>query len=112
MLVTFKTGEEALTFYGASNLYFADLHWNPALEDKLIDRVCGFKQNKNVRVYRVVSDDTIEQQIMNLHEKKRELGRNLLAGVKGSKVSAEGFKLSVSEMEALINNQMRDRDRY
>ena len=73
-----------------------DPWWNPAAEDQASDRAHRIGQDKPVTVVRLVSRDTIEETVLALHEKKRDLADQLLAG---ANVSGQ---LSTDELYALI----------
>jgi SNF2 family DNA or RNA helicase len=47
-----------------------DIWWNPAVEEQAIDRVHRIGQRLPVHVTRLMIDDTIEQNINKLQEKK------------------------------------------
>jgi len=55
-----------------------DPWWNPAVEDQASDRAHRIGQKKVVTVYRLVAADTIEDKILQLKEKKRELVASVL----------------------------------
>ena len=57
-----------------------DPWWNPAVEDQASDRAHRIGQTRPVTIYRLVARDTIEDQILALHHRKRELAASLLEG--------------------------------
>jgi SNF2 family DNA or RNA helicase len=57
-----------------------DPWWNPAVEDQATDRAHRIGQERPVTVYRLVSEGTIEEQILQLHADKRELVAGVLDG--------------------------------
>ena len=57
-----------------------DPWWNPVVEDQAPDRAHRLGQERPVTVYRLVMKGTIEQQIVDLHKRKRDLADSLLAG--------------------------------
>jgi SNF2 family DNA or RNA helicase len=50
-----------------------DPWWNPAAEAQAIDRTHRIGQTRPVTVYRLVSQGTIEEKVVALQERKREL---------------------------------------
>ncbi|MFP4580311.1 MAG: hypothetical protein ACLFQ6_06250, partial [Candidatus Sumerlaeia bacterium] len=52
--------------------------WNPAVEAQAIDRTHRIGQDKTVVAYRLVAQDTIEERILELQEKKRGLVEHVL----------------------------------
>nr|WP_222612447.1 DEAD/DEAH box helicase [Undibacterium flavidum] len=57
-----------------------DPWWNPAVEDQASDRAHRMCQQRPVTIYRLVTQDTIEEKILALHAEKRELADSLLDG--------------------------------
>jgi SNF2 family DNA or RNA helicase len=74
-----------------------DPWWNPAVEDQASDRSHRIGQKRPVTVYRLISQNTIEEKIVRLHSKKRDLADSLLEG------TARSAKLSSKELVELIN---------
>lgn len=79
-LISIKAGGTELKLTAASYVVHLDLWWTPAVEDQATDRAHRIGQTQAVTVYRFVSEDTVEEQILDLHERKRELVEGLLAG--------------------------------
>jgi superfamily II DNA or RNA helicase len=95
-LISLKAGGFGLNLTAADYVIHLDPWWNPAVESQATDRAHRIGQERRVTVYRLITKQTIEEQIVLLHEKKKNLARSLLDG--GS--SAE--KLSVDELVKLI----------
>ena len=79
-LISLKAGGTGLTLTAADYVVHLDPWWNPAVEDQASDRAHRLGQTKPVTVYRLISEGTVEQQILSLHAQKRELVDDLLAG--------------------------------
>lgn len=73
-----------------------DPWWNPAVEDQASDRAHRIGQQHPVTVYRFVARSTIEEKIVKLHQKKRDLADSLLDG------SDMSGKISANELLRLI----------
>ena len=69
-LISLKAGGTGLNLTAADTVIIYDPWWNPAVESQAIDRAHRIGQSKNVNVYRLVTEDSIEQKIMQLKEKK------------------------------------------
>ena len=65
-----------------------DPWWNPAAEAQAVDRAHRLGQKRFVNVYRLVAADTIEQRVLELQEKKRDLIGAVLSGQENRDVSA------------------------
>ena len=72
-LISLKAGGFGLTLTEADYVFILDPWWNPAAETQAIDRTHRIGQDKPVNVYRLVSADTIEQKVVALQQRKRDL---------------------------------------
>jgi superfamily II DNA or RNA helicase len=95
-LLSLKAGGLGLNLTAADYVIHMDPWWNPAVEDQASDRAHRIGQEKPVTVYRLVAAGTIEEKIVRLHQDKRELADNLLAG------SDQSAILDMDEMMRLI----------
>ncbi|CAG8659204.1 26364_t:CDS:10, partial [Racocetra persica] len=78
MLVSLKAGGVGLNLTKANRVIMLDCWWNPAVEDQAIDRVHRIGQCKQVIIKRLTIKDTIEDRILILQDKKRELAAGAL----------------------------------
>ncbi len=97
-LISLKAGGFGINLTAADYVIHMDPWWNPAVEDQASDRAHRIGQQKPVTVYRLVTQHTIEEKIIQLHHKKRDLAESLLDG------SDMTGKMSASELMALIQN--------
>jgi SNF2 family DNA or RNA helicase len=97
-LISLKAGGTGLNLTAADYVIHLDPWWNPAVEDQATDRAHRIGQTRPVTVYRLVSQATIEETIVRLHEQKRELVAGILDGM-----DAAG-RLSADELLALIRS--------
>ena len=72
-LISLKAGGTGLNLAAADTVIIYDPWWNPAVEDQAIDRAHRIGQRKTVSVYRLVTENSIEQKIMTLKEKKNRI---------------------------------------
>ena len=72
-LISLKAGGFGLTLTEADYVFVVDPWWNPAAEAQAIDRTHRIGQTSPVNVYRLVSADTIEEKVVALQERKRDL---------------------------------------
>ena len=99
-LISLKAGGTGLNLTAADYVIHIDPWWNPAVEDQASDRAHRIGQTRPVTIYRLVTKETIEERIMNLHGKKRDLADSLLAeGEIAASVSAE-------DMMALLKDEI------
>ena len=73
MLISLKAGNAGLNLTAASQVIILDPFWNPYIEEQAIDRAHRIGQLKPVRVHRILVPDTVEDRILALQEKKRDL---------------------------------------
>ena len=98
-LISLKAGGLGLNLTAADFVIHLDPWWNPAVEDQASDRAHRIGQNRPVTVYRLVTEHTIEEKIIQLHNTKRDLADSLLEG------SDRSAKLSMDELLALIREE-------
>ena len=97
-LISLKAGGTGLNLTAADYVIHMDPWWNPAVEDQASDRAYRMGQTRPVTVYRLVTEDTLEHKIVELHESKRDLADSLLQGTEMS------GKLSADELVSLISS--------
>ena len=96
-LISLKAGGSGLNLTAADTVIHFDPWWNPAVEDQATDRAHRIGQTKVVTTYRLLAKGTIEEKILELGGKKRELvGAVLSEDAGGTK------KLTKSDLEELF----------
>jgi SNF2 family DNA or RNA helicase len=79
-LISLKAGGVGLNLTSADYVFLLDPWWNPAVERQAIDRTHRIGQTRPVTAYRMVARDTVEEKVLALQEKKRELASALFEG--------------------------------
>ncbi len=77
-LISLKAGGLGLNLTAAEYVYLLDPWWNPAVEAQAIDRSHRIGQTQNVFAYRLICRDTVEEKILDLQQKKRDLADAIL----------------------------------
>jgi SNF2 family DNA or RNA helicase len=96
-LISLKAGGSGLNLTAADTVIHFDPWWNPAVEDQATDRAHRIGQTKVVTTYRLIAKGTIEEKILELGGKKRELvGAVLSEDVGGAK------KLTKQDLDELF----------
>ncbi|MCZ4538291.1 SNF2-related protein [Gordonia terrae] len=72
-LISLKAGGFGLNLTEADYCFVCDPWWNPAAEAQAVDRAHRIGQTRPVTVYRLVSANTIEEKVVALQERKRDL---------------------------------------
>ena len=94
-LISLKAGGSGLNLTEADYVYVLDPWWNPAVEAQAVDRAHRIGQDKSVMVYRLVAADTIEEKVVALQERKRDLFARVLddeAGALSGALTAEDIR--------------------
>jgi len=72
-LISLKAGGLGLNLTSAGYVFLLDPWWNPASENQAIDRAHRIGQEKHVFVYRFITENTVEEKIERLKERKSNL---------------------------------------
>ena len=96
-LISLKAGGVGLNLTGADTVIHFDPWWNPAVEDQATDRAHRIGQTKVVTSYKLITRDTVEEKILHLQNRKREVIAATLGG-------EEAFAASLSwdEIQELL----------
>jgi superfamily II DNA or RNA helicase len=98
-LISLKAGGSGLNLTAADTVIHFDPWWNPAVEDQATDRAHRIGQTRVVTTYRLIAKGTIEEKILELGGKKRELvGAVLSEDMGGAK------KLTKTDLESLFDD--------
>jgi superfamily II DNA or RNA helicase len=96
-LISLKAGGAGLNLTAADTVIHFDPWWNPAVEDQATDRAHRIGQTKVVTTYKLIAKGTIEEKILELGGKKRELTSAVLSeDIGGAK------KLTRGDLEELF----------
>jgi superfamily II DNA or RNA helicase len=96
-LISLKAGGTGLNLTAADTVIHFDPWWNPAVEQQATDRAHRIGQTKVVTAYRLVAAGTIEEKILLLKAKKRELVASVLSEDAGG-----AKKLTKADLEELF----------
>ncbi len=78
-LMTLKTGGTGLNLTAADTVFIFDPWWNAAAENQAIDRAHRIGQRNTVMAYKFITQDTIEEKIILLQQKKKELFDSIIS---------------------------------
>ena len=96
LLVTTKTGGLGLNLQAASIVIFIDHSWNPVTDLQAMDRAHRIGQKKVVNVYRLITRDTLEEEILGLQVFKTKIAESL--------VNAENSSMSTVDSVNLLSS--------
>jgi len=96
MLLSLKAGGTGLNLTAADNVFLLDPWWNPAVEDQAADRAHRIGQDKPVLVHRLIASDTVEERILVLQDRKRQLAQTAVGDAAGA------YAITRDELLALL----------
>lgn len=115
-ILSTRSGGVGVNLVGADTVIFYDSDWNPAMDQQAQDRCHRIGQTREVHIYRLISESTIEENILKKANQKRFLDDlviqggsynteffkkldpvELLSGLKGVKVGQHAMSESASE---------------
>jgi superfamily II DNA or RNA helicase len=79
-LISLKAGGTGLNLTSADYVIHMDPWWNPAVENQATDRAHRIGQTRPVFVYKLVAENTVEEKVIELQEKKKELFDSVVEG--------------------------------
>ena len=94
-LISLKAGGTGLNLVGADTVIHYDPWWNFSAESQASDRVHRIGQKNNVQIIKLITKDSIEEKILELQTKKKELFNKV--------VSEDGNILSKLTNEELLS---------
>ncbi len=78
--ISLKAGGTGLNLTGADMVIHYDPWWNAAVENQATDRAHRIGQQQVVTVYKLIARDTLEEKIIELQSKKKELASQVMGG--------------------------------
>ena len=77
-LISLKAGGTGLNLTRADTVIHYDPWWNPAVEDQATDRSHRIGQENPVFVYKLITEGTVEEAILSMQDRKRQLVEGVL----------------------------------
>ena len=107
LLCSLRAGSLGLNLTAASRVVILEPFWNPFVEEQAIDRVHRLNQTEDVKVFKMTIKGTVEERILELQEKKRELAKLTIEGL-GGKGKAGAMALNLKDMMKLFRRDAED----
>lgn len=103
--ISLKAGGFGLNLTEADYVFLLDPWWNPASEQQAVDRAHRIGQQRQVMVYRLVAEGTIEEKVMALKARKGELVASVLDGDPGvvAESGATDAALTAADVRELLD---------
>ncbi len=109
-LISLKAGGVGLNLTAADTVIHYDPWWNPAVERQATDRAYRIGQDKPVFVYKLLTEETVEEKILQMQKNKQKLADALYQDDKASdkqktnaSSQAKGPKFSQEDLMELLN---------
>jgi len=97
-LISLKAGGVGLNLTEADTVIHYDPWWNPAVENQATDRAHRIGQNKAVFVYKLITENTLEEKIMDMQARKQALAD----GVYKEGAQGKDLKLNADDLQELF----------
>ncbi|EAA11849.4 AGAP006165-PA [Anopheles gambiae str. PEST] len=118
-ILSTRSGGVGINLTGADTVIFYDSDWNPTMDAQAQDRCHRIGQTRDVHIYRLVSEKTIEENILKKANQKRILGDLAIEGgnfttayFKSSTTIQDLFTVDSAEQDASARlAEVLDRDR-
>lgn len=108
MLISLKAGALGLNLTVANNVYLMDPWWQEGIESQAIDRCNRIGQTKTVHVYQMVAENTIEQKVLEIQERKKNLIKQAFSGIKSRETERQKREARMNDLVELFG--MRNRE--
>lgn len=95
-LISLKAGGVGLNLTAADTVIHFDPWWNPAVENQATDRAHRIGQKNVVTSIKLIAKDTVEERVLRMQQKKREL----FAGIMAEEAALQ--KMTTEDLRELI----------
>jgi len=103
LLMSLKCAALGLNLTVANHVIFADLWWNPAVEQQAIDRVHRIGQTKHVFITKMVVNASVEERMLALQRDKQKIADSALDGANFAKQN----RLTIADLARLFGSDER-----
>ncbi|XXG95731.1 hypothetical protein Hte_002001 [Hypoxylon texense] len=110
LLCSLRCGALGLNLTAASRVVILEPFWNPFVEEQAIDRVHRLTQTVDVVVYKLTVENSVEERILELQDKKRLLAATAIEG--GARGGKDALKLGLQEIMDLFGHVGRSGSRH
>ncbi|KAI1357569.1 SNF2 family N-terminal domain-containing protein [Xylaria arbuscula] len=80
LLLSIATGAVGLTLTAADRVHIVEPQWNPLVEEQAISRALRIGQTRSVTIFKYITKNTVEENIVSLQKRKMHLSRISLDG--------------------------------
>ncbi|CAH1401524.1 unnamed protein product [Nezara viridula] len=104
-ILSTRSGGVGINLTGADTVIFYDSDWNPTMDAQAQDRCHRIGQTRDVHIYRLISEKTVEENILKKANQKRMLGD---VAIEGGNFTTAYFKSST--IQDLFNVDTSEND--
>lgn len=94
LLLSLKAGGSGLNLTAADTVILYDPWWNPAVERQAADRAHRLGQRHPVFIHRLIAHGTVEEGMLELQQRKRQLIEQVLQGLPGDAIALDANTLA------------------
>eukprot|EP00948_MAST-09A_sp_MAST-9A-sp1_P004216 g4216.t1 len=98
-LISMKAGGTGLNLVTANHCYICDVWWNYSTEEQAMDRCYRIGQKKDVKVVRFCIENSIEERILELQERKRAVAKGAMRRISANELR----KTKVDELRRIFD---------
>jgi SNF2 family DNA or RNA helicase len=85
MIINYSIGSEGLNLMEANNVILCENWWCPSVLEQAKHRAFRIGQKKNVKIFNIITKDTIEEKIQKICDKKNILNEQFMMNVSNNK---------------------------
>ncbi|XP_028423510.1 helicase SRCAP isoform X3 [Perca flavescens] len=105
-ILSTRSGGVGVNLTGADTVVFYDSDWNPTMDAQAQDRCHRIGQTRDVHIYRLISERTVEENILKKANQKRMLGDMAIEG--GNFTTAFFKQQTIRELFDMNEGERRD----
>ena len=105
LLISMKAGGVGLNLVAARTVFIADPWWNAAVEDQCVNRIHRIGQTAEmVRVRKFYVANTVEERILLLQKRKKDMAREVLCDGGTGQADSGGMRPTLDDFKILFRN--------
>ena len=103
-----RSGGVGINLTSANSVIFYDSDWNQAMDKQAVDRAHRIGQTRDVHIYRLISEGSVEENIWKKQLQKRELDELVVDGGAFNTQSLTGKKWSAADVAGILGMSSED----
>ncbi|KAJ1306199.1 hypothetical protein OPQ81_010908 [Rhizoctonia solani] len=108
LLISLKSGATGLNLTVANHLFLMDPWWQEAIESQAIDRVNRIGQKRDVHVYQMITNDTVEAKVLDIQARKKAMIDEAFSGMGGREAVREKRETRMQDFIELFGLQRQN----